>query len=197
VITYDFEVALSDTFANLAAYRSTGEQSSTTETSVGPLDAGRTYFWRVRARDASFEGPWSSSRTFLTPAAVVPPPPPSGGGDLPPSTPGPRPGVSEGMAMVAAVIADLRARGISTDGDCGAWEITRRVAWAFRNRGAGVEYKPGGRNCAQRSIDIVFFYGGESVDILVGAGVDNGPSWQEHPSFAGWEATWRAPENPD
>jgi hypothetical protein len=29
--------------------------------------------------------------------------------------------VSEGIAMVAAVIADMRARGISMEGDCGAW----------------------------------------------------------------------------
>jgi hypothetical protein len=195
VITYDFEVSLSDTFANLAAYRSSGEQSSTTETTVGPLEAGRTYFWRVRARDGSVESPWSSSRTFLTPTAVVTPPPPSGG--LPPSNPGPRPSVSEGTAMVAAVIADMRARGISMEGDCGAWEITRRVAWAFRNRGAGLEYKPGGRNCHENSIDIVLFTDGQSVDILFGSGVDNGPAWQEHGVLPDWAYWWRAPSNPD
>jgi len=82
-------------------------------------------------------------------------------------------------------------------GDCGAFEVTKRVAWHFRNRGAGLEYKPGGRRCEDRSIDIVLFNDGRSVDILIGGGVDNGPAWQvEHP-YEGWQNYWRAPYNPD
>jgi hypothetical protein len=197
---YEFQVALSSAFLGLVAQREVPERANGTEVTVGPLEAGRTFYWRVRASNGTVTSDWSPPRTFTTPGPIaVPPPaaplPPSG--SLPVSNPGPRPGIAEGMAMVAAVIADLDARGISMQGDCGGFEITRRVAWAFRNRGAGLERKPGGRNCNGHSIDIVIFQDGQTVDMLVGSGVDNGPSWQEHGVLPDWQDVWIAPSNPD
>lgn len=194
-VSYDFEVSLSNQFGALVTNATLAETEGQTEWTVSPLAAATTHHWRVRARSASTTGPWSATETFITPGATAPVPPPPGGG-LPPSNPGPRPNVREGLAMVEAVIADMRARGIRMDGDCGGFEITRRVAWAFRNRGAGLERKPGGRNCQGHSIDIVIFTDGQTVDILVGAGVDNGPSWQEHGVLSDWRDWWIAPTDP-
>lgn len=196
-VSYRFEVSTSNGFGALAYDAMVPEQPDETDVTVSPLQPATTYHWRVRAESASTTSPWSSVQTFTTPQTTTTPPPTSPPGPLPPSNPGPRPNASEGVAMVAAVIADLRARGISTAGDCGAYQITKRVAWAFRNRGAGVELKPGGRNCESRSIDIVIFNDGVTVDILIGAGNENDPSWQEHGPFPEALRDWIAPSNPD
>ena len=82
-------------------------------------------------------------------------------------------------------------------GPCGAFEITRRVAWAFRNRGAGTERKPGGANCQGQSIDIIIFTDGQTVDMVGGAGVENNPSWNEQGVLSDWRDWWIAPVNPD
>jgi len=195
-VTYLFEVSTSDQFGALAYGASVPEQADYTAVTVSPLPASTTFYWRVRAQSSSSTSGWSASQAFATPspaAAPAPAPP----GRLPPSNPGPRPRHAEGLAMVAAVIDDMRARGIPMSGDCGAFEIARRVAWAFRNRGAGLERKPGGRNCQGHSIDIIMFTDGMTVDVLVGGGVDNGPSWQEHGPFPELLPDWVAPTNPD
>lgn len=194
-VSYEFQVSPNTGFNPLDAFGTVGEQANETTFTTTPLQASRTYYWRVRAVSRSTSSPWSSIAEFRTPASITPAPPPGGG--LPPSNPGPRPSVSEGVAMVAAVIADMRTRGIAMSGDCGAFAITRRVAWAFRNRGAGLERKTGGRNCDGHSIDIVLFTDGQSVDILIGAGDDNGPAWQEHGVLSDWPTWWIAPSNPD
>ena len=98
--------------------------------------------------------------------------------------------------MIEAVKADLRRRGISMSGDCGAFEITRRVAWAFRDRGAGLESKNYGRQCQWFSQDIVLFNNCTSIDILVGGGSENGAAWQVH-SLPDWRSYFVAPGNPD
>jgi hypothetical protein len=194
-VSYEFEVSLSDQFGALVTGASVPETDGQTELTVSPLASATAHYWRVRARSASATSPWSTTHAFLTPGDAPAPPPPSG--SLPPSNPGPRPDPREGLAMVEAVMADMRARGIRMDGDCGGFEITRRVAWAFRNRGAGLERKPGGRNCQGHSIDIVIFTDGQTVDVLVGAGVDNGPSWQEHGVLSDWRDWWIAPTDPN
>jgi hypothetical protein len=71
VITYDFEVSLSDTFTNLAAYRSGGEQPSTTEITVGPLESGPHIFLACPAHAMARSTVHGLCRAqFLTPAAV-------------------------------------------------------------------------------------------------------------------------------
>jgi hypothetical protein len=196
VVTYDFEVSTTSDFAALVAQGAVPEQDGTTSMTLSPLPNARNHFWRVRARSESATTSWSVARRFTTPAAATPPPPPTPP-TLPPSDPGPRPNAVEGTAMVAAVIADLRARGISMAGPCGAFEITRRVAWAFRNRGAGTERKPGGTNCQGQSIDIIIFTDGQTVDMVGSAGSQNNPSWNEQGVLSDWRDWWIAPVNPD
>lgn len=199
-LTYDFHVSSDATFSGVVFILTEAEQSSSTQATVNvQLQQNTTYYWRVRAREATTTGPWSSTQSFVTPLPVTTPPPPT---TPPPATPPPpsgtgTPSASEGTAMVAFVVADLQARGISILGDCGAFEVTKRVAWHFRDRGAGLERKTAGRRCEDASIDIVLFSDGTSVDILVGAGIDNGPAWQTHPPYDGWQAFWVAPYNPD
>src|SRR5690349_18269590 len=48
------------------------------------------------------------------------------------------------VEVVAAVKADLQARGVSLAESCGAFQITKRVAWTLRAQGAGVLDKPAG-----------------------------------------------------
>jgi len=196
-VSYLFEVSTSDQFGSLAYTASIPEQTGETATTVSSLQASTTSHWRVRAESASSTSEWSAPQAFATPSAVVSPPPAPPPGQLPPSNPGPRLRPTKGVAMVAAVIDDMPARGLSMSGDCGAFEITRRVAWAFRNRGAGLERKLGGRNCQGHSIDIIMFTDGMTVDVLIGGGVNNGPSWQEHGPFPELLGDWIAPTNPD
>lgn len=201
-MTYEFQVSADASFAGIVFILTEAEQPSSTQASVNvQLEQNRTYYWRVRAREATTTGPWSSTNAFVTPLPVTTPPPPPTT-TPPPGTPPPpqgtgMPSASEGTAMVAFVVADLQARGISILGDCGAFEVTKRVAWHFRDRGAGLERKTGGRRCEDASIDILLFNDGTSVDILVGAGIDNGPAWQTHPPYDGWQAFWVAPYNPE
>jgi hypothetical protein len=199
-VSYEFEVSATADFGQLIAQGAIPEQDGTTAITLSPLSNGRTHFWRVRARSESSTTDWSAPRRFVTPAAATPTPPtpsPSPSPSLPPSNPGPRPNPVEGTAMVAAVIADLRARGVSLAGPCGAFEITKRVAWAFRNRGAGTERKPGGTNCESQSIDIIIFTDGQTVDMVGGAGSSNTPSWNEQGVLSDWRDWWIAPVNPD
>lgn len=199
-MSYEFHVADEASFSGVVFVLTASEQSSTTQTTLNvQLEQNRTYYWRVRAREATTTGPWSPTQSFVTPLPAVTTPPPT---TPPPGTPPPHQGTgmpssAEGTAMVAFVVADLQARGISILGDCGAFEVTKRVAWHFRDRGAGLERKTGGRRCEDASIDIVLFNDGTSVDILIGGGTENGPAWQTHPPYEGWQAFWFAPYNPD
>jgi hypothetical protein len=189
-VDYRFEVAPSPDFATLSDSGIVAEQPGETEFRTRELQAATTYYWRVRGEARTVTSDWSAVRSFTTA-------PGGAGGGVPTSPPGPRPGAAEGVAMVQAVLDDMQRRGISAQGDCGAFDVVRRVAWAFRNRGAGLEAKPAGRNCQGHSIDIVMFTDGMTVDILVGAGVDNQPTWLEHGPFPELLGDWRAPVNPD
>src|SRR5437773_305690 len=55
--------------------------------------------------------------------------------------------------VVAAVKAELEARHVDLSGPCGAFAITKRVAWRLRNDGAGLLPKSGGTNCEGYSTD--------------------------------------------
>lgn len=80
--------------------------------------------------------------------------------------------------VVARVKADLEARGVNLSGPCGAFEITRRVAWALRDQGAGLLRKPTGNNCMGYSVDVIMFTDGTWVDCLINAETENRPAWQ-------------------
>jgi hypothetical protein len=79
--------------------------------------------------------------------------------------------------VVAQVKASLVARGIDLSGECGAFQITKRVAWQLRGEGAGLLDKPSGSNCQGFSTDIVAYPGGRIFDILIDGGGANGPAW--------------------
>lgn len=105
--------------------------------------------------------------------------------------------------VVAAVKNDLTARGINLNGPCGAFEITRRVAWRLRGESAGVLHKPTGNNCQGFAVDIIVFPDGTHFDILINAETENKPAWQLV-KVAGTEeplkvdpGRWRAPTDPD
>jgi len=88
------------------------------------------------------------------------------------------------QSLVESVKAELVARGVPLAGPCGAFEITKRVAWRLRATGAGLIAKNAGQtNCQLFGTDIVMYPDGRIVDILIGAGDGdgisggNGPGW--------------------
>jgi len=93
-----------------------------------------------------------------------------------PEPPGPTPAMN--AAYVAAVKAQLEAQGVNLLGPCGAFAITKRVAWGLRARGAGLLSKPGGNNCDGFATDIVA-WSDRAYDILSDGGNGNGPTWNE------------------
>jgi len=78
---------------------------------------------------------------------------------------------------VAQVKADLVARGLDLSGPCGAFQITKRVAWQLRSEGAGLLDKPSGNSCLGYAVDIIAYPGGQLFDILTDSGGNNGPGW--------------------
>ena len=79
--------------------------------------------------------------------------------------------------VVAAVKTELQAKGVDLSGACGAFAITKRVAWRLRMEQAGLLSKPSGNNCDAYAVDIVMYPDGRIFDILVDAGGGNGPAW--------------------
>src|SRR5688572_15243198 len=65
----------------------------------------------------------------------------------PPPVVNPWPRPSATGAYVAAVKERLRADGVDLIGPCGAFAITKRVAWGLRATGAGLLSKPYGNQC--------------------------------------------------
>ena len=78
---------------------------------------------------------------------------------------------------VAAVKAALSAQGANLSGPCGAFAITKAVAWVLRSEGAGLLAKPSGNNCEGYAVDIVMYPDGTIFDILVDGGGANTPQW--------------------
>lgn len=92
--------------------------------------------------------------------------------------------VSAQQSLVESVKAELVARGVPLAGPCGAFEITKRVAWRLRATGAGLIAKTAGQNnCQLFGTDIVMYPDGRIVDMLIGGGDGdgitggNGPGW--------------------
>ena len=96
--------------------------------------------------------------------------------------------------VVEHVKADLVARGVPLTGACGAFEITRRVAWQLAlqgEAGAGLLKKPTGNNCDGFADGIIAFSSGVHFDILFDAGGENRPQWVSAGAFD--LARWAAP----
>ncbi len=80
-------------------------------------------------------------------------------------------------SVVAAVKSQLESAGADLSGSCGAFKITKNVAWQLKASGAGLLSKPGGTNCDGYSTDIIAFPDGYIYDILGDAGRANTPRW--------------------
>ena len=116
-------------------------------------------------------------------------------GKTPPSFVGPPP--SQTAGYVAAVKAQLQAQGVDLSGPCGAFAITKRVAWGLRHQGCGLLSKPGGNNCEGFATDIVMFkdQGGQIIDILGDGGGANAPQWGVSDTVD--PTRWRAAVSPE
>lgn len=77
----------------------------------------------------------------------------------------------------------LLARGEDLSGPCGAFKITKRVAWALRSQGYCLLSKPSGNNCEGYSVDYVVHVSGQGYDILGDAGGANTPGWNPGDTF--------------
>lgn len=143
----------------------------------------------IANRDAV--GDWETFEliTLDAPDAPVPSQP------APPASADPTP--SPTVAYVAAVKHQLEARGVDLSGACGAFAITKRVAWGLRGQGAGLLSKPGGNNCNGFATDIIMFdNGNKAVDILSDGGGSNGPTWAAIDVDDG-PGRFRRPEDPN
>jgi hypothetical protein len=208
-IIYEIEVADNDAFAARFAgwvVDETAGQTSATLPSDGPL--GKYFFWHVRAFDPTNIGPWSETRAFQMPDLPTPSGGGGGGGSVP-SGPGcpTGPKTPEQLtACVASVKARVLAAGINLNhppGECGRFEVTKRVAWDLRADGVGLMAKFGPSNgCSATNttnepkygVDVVMYQDGTFADILCGGGDGNTPCWGTGTTSSN---LWRPPFNPD
>lgn len=99
--------------------------------------------------------------------------------------------------LVRRVKADLERRHVNLSGACGAFEITKRVAWALKGEGFGLLAKPGGNQCQGYATDIVSEQGtGVNVDILGDGGGANTPGWGPYPPDPDVIGRWRPAVDP-
>lgn len=112
--------------------------------------------------------------------------------------PGPEPPATDvgqpTAAYVAQIKAQLEAAGVPLNGPCGAFEITKRVAWDNRHGGAGLLSKPSGNNCQGYATDIIAYHD-RAYDILSDAGNANTPQWSET-DVDDLANRWRTPVQP-
>ena len=98
--------------------------------------------------------------------------------------------------VVTIVKQDLIGRGVNLDGPCGAFHITRRVAWQLREEGYGLVFKrPEQNGCTfdgtRYGVDVVALRDGRTYDILVNAETENVPAWNVTGGIL--PELWRAP----
>lgn len=98
--------------------------------------------------------------------------------------------------VVESVKASLLAASVDLSGPCGAFQITKRVAWLLRSEGTGLLSKPGGNNCDGYSVDYLTYIDGSGVDILGDAGNTNSPGWSDGEPVGALLGRWRAPLDP-
>jgi len=135
-------------------------------------------------------GPWEE--IDLDGFALQPPAPSPQPGIPLPEPPGPTPELS--VEYVRAIKQQLERDGVNLIGPCGAFAITKRVAWGLRGAGAGLLSKPGGNNCDGYATDIVC-WPDRAYDVLSDGGATNGPTWNET-GVDDLRARWRPPVQP-
>lgn len=142
---------------------------------------------------SSTPGPWE---TFDFPGLTVAPPQPGLPQPEPPTTTDPAGPAEPTATYVGRVKAQCQAEGINLSGSCGAFAITRRVAWGLRMHGIGLVSKPNGNNCEGYSVDYLCYQNGDGVDILGDAGGQNNPQWAAKPGEFTGQDRWRIPAKP-
>lgn len=187
-LSYVFELADSDSFANKVNVVVPEQANQTSLTPAQDLAYSTVYYWHVRAFDSTTVGPWSANRAFQTIAKPVAPTPlpgggggggggAGGGGGGNWETCGSTPGDALSTCVVAAVNPAHTAEG--------AFEVTKRVAWLLRGSGAGLLIKNGGENIVSWkgysfSAARMCFPDGHIWKLLTDVPTTNGPSWQDN-----------------
>lgn len=90
----------------------------------------------------------------------------------------------------------LQTLGTDLRGPCGAFAITKAVAWKLQTEGVGLLSKPSGNNCDGYSVDFLTYQDGSGVDILSDAGGANGAGWDPSEPVGALSGRWRAPIAP-
>jgi hypothetical protein len=177
-ITYEVQVSDIYSFDSIYAALTVDEQGGQTSVQFGhdgPYD--KYFFWRVRGRDASTTGPWSGPAAFDMPASPVVTPPPASSDPLLGCG-----GFTGNKEKLVECIHDRLNAPRTVEG---AFEVTKRVAWALRGEGAGLLIKPGGENIVTwQGISFaaarICYPDGHIYKILTDVPTTNGPSWQDN-----------------
>jgi hypothetical protein len=180
---YEFQIATDQAFTRLIAAGIVNEGAgSQTTFLVAPVPNGTTYYWRVRAADSETTSTWSVVQAFRTPA----PPPPAPGPSPSPGVPGPVGNcdslVNDKNALVNCIHASIQPAAGSVQG---AFEVTKRVAWALRGEHAGLLRKDGGENIVtwqgiSFSAGRICYPDGHIYKVISDVGGANGPSWSDN-----------------
>src|SRR3990167_10982075 len=99
-------------------------------------------------------------------------------------------------SVVADVKAALVATGVPLSGPCGAFQMTKRVAWQLRQTGIGLLSKPEGNNCEGYAVDFLTYPDGSGLDILGDSGGANVPGWELSEPPGTLTGRWRPPFDP-
>ena len=175
-LSYLFELADSDSFANKAFMEVPEQANRTSLTAPQDLAYATVYYWHVRAFDSKTLGPWSVTRAFQTIARpTAPPPGAGGGGDWE------KCGSTPGFALSACVVTALNPAHTVE----GAFEVTKRVAWLLRGSGGGLLIKNGGENIVSWkgysfAAARICFPDGHIWKVLSDVPTTNGATWQDN-----------------
>jgi hypothetical protein len=173
-LAYTFEVATDEGFANRFGSWNVPEGPNQTSLDL-PQDFSyaSVYYWHVRAYDGTTTSPWSRTLALATPnppAAA----PPSGDPTFGCST-------ANKEKLVECIHDHVNpARTVE-----GAFEVTKRVAWALRGEGAGLLIKNGGENIVgwlgySFAASRICYPDGHIYKVLTDVPGTNGPSWQDN-----------------
>jgi hypothetical protein len=173
-LAYTFEVATDEGFANRFGSWNVPEGPNQTSLAL-PQDFSyaSVYYWHVRAYDGTTTSPWSRTLALATPNPPAAPPP-SGDPTFGCST-------ANKEKLVECIHDHVNpARTVE-----GAFEVTKRVAWALRGEGAGLLIKNGGENIVgwlgySFAAARICYPDGHIFKVLTDVPSTNGPSWQDN-----------------
>jgi hypothetical protein len=173
-LDYTFEVATDEGFTNRVGSWNVHEQPNQTSLDL-PQDFSyaRVYYWHVRAYDGATTGPWSRTLALATGNPPAPGPP---SGD---------PTFGCSTANKEKLVECIHDHVNPPPTVEGAFEVTKRVAWALRGEGAGLLIKNGGENIVGwqgRSFAAarICYPDGHIYKVLTDVPSTNGPSWQDN-----------------